>query len=125
MQNPDWVMVNVPEMTNIVVNHTTGTKVTTNCQYQTECCHPTIHIDVQSVVIQPILIASHVLLRNTNAMHVTNLDTLLVNVSKESNTHNTRLDNLKLIKYMSTTFMMTQRVIHQILAPVKIPFVSK
>ena len=55
------------------------------------------------------------MLRNTNARHATNLDTLLVNVSKESNTHNTRLDNLKLIKYMSTTYMMTQRVIHQML----------
>ena len=114
MQNPDWVMVNLLEMTNIMVNHTTGTKATTNCQYWTECCYVTIHIDAQSVVILPILIASHVLLRNTNARHATNLDTLLANVSKESNTHNTRLDNLKLIKYMSTTFMMTQRVIHQI-----------
>ena len=125
MQNPDWVTVNLLEMTNIMVNHTTGTKATTNHQYQTECHHLTIHIDVQSVVIQPIAMASHVLLRNTNARHATNLDTLLVNVSKESNTHNTKLDNLKLIKYMSTTYMMTQRVIHQILAPVKIPFVFK
>ena len=84
MQNPDWVTVNLPEITNIVVNHTTGTKLTTNHQYQTECHCLTIHIDVQSVVIQSIMMASHVLLRNTNARHATNLDTLLVNVSKKA-----------------------------------------
>ena len=57
------MVVNLPEMTSIMVNHTTGTKATTNHWYQTECCHLTIHIDVQSMVIQPIVMASHVLLK--------------------------------------------------------------
>ena len=39
-------------------------------------------------------------LRNTNARHARNLDTLPANLSKEDNTHNTKLDNPKLIKYM-------------------------
>ena len=127
MQNPDWVTVtgNWPEMTSIMVNHTTRTKVTTNHQCQTRCHHLTTQIDVQSAVIQPIMMALHVLQRNITARHATNLDTSLVNASKESIIHNTRLDNLKLIKYILTTYMMTQRVIHQILAPVKIPCVFK
>ena len=100
MQNPDRVTVNLAEITSIVVNHTTRAKATANCQCQTKCHYLTVPIDVQSVVILPIMMASHVLLRNTNARHATNLDTLPINVSKEDNTHNTKLDNPKLIKYM-------------------------
>ena len=59
-----------------------------------------IQIDVQSVVILFIMMASPVLLRNTNARHATSMDILPVNVSKEDNTHNTKSDNPKLIKYM-------------------------
>ena len=87
------------EMTSIMANHITRKKATTNCQCQTEYCSLTIPIDVQSVVVLPIAMASHVLLRNINARHTTNLDTLPVNVSKEDSTSNTKLDNPKLIKY--------------------------
>ena len=125
MQNTDWVTVNLAEMTSFMVNHTTRTKVTTNHQFQTECHQLTIQIDVQSMVILPIMMALHVLLRNTNARHATNLDTLPFNVSKDDNTHNTKLDNPKLIKYMWITYMMTQIVIHQILVLVKISSVFK
>ena len=104
MQNPDWVTINLAEMTSIVVNHITRTKATTNCQCQTECCHLTIQVDVQSVEILPIMMVSHVLLRNINARHATNLDTSPVNVSKGGNIHNTKLDNPKLIKYTDNPY---------------------
>ena len=50
-------------MTSIMANHTKRTKVTTNCQCQTECCSLPTQIDVQGVVILPITMASHVLLK--------------------------------------------------------------
>ena len=125
MQNPDQATINLTEMTSIMVNHITRTKASTNCQCQTECHCLTIQVDIQSVEILPIIMVSHVLLRNINARHATNLATSPVNVSKGGNIHNTKLDNPKLIKYMWITHMLNQIVIHQILVLVKIPSVFK
>ena len=50
-QNPGQVTINHVEMTSIMVNHITRTKVTTNCQYQIDCHHLTIQVDVQGVEI--------------------------------------------------------------------------
>ena len=125
MQNPGQTTINLTEMSSIMVNHITRTKASTNYQCQTECHCLTIQVDVQSVEILPITMVSHVLLRNTNARHATNLNTSPVNVSKGDNIHNTKLDNPKLIKYTWITHMMTQIVIHQILVLVKIPSVFK
>ena len=68
---------------------------------------------------------SHAQLRHTNARHVISLDTLLVNVSKGNNTHNTNLDDPKHIKYRSMNYMTTQTATHQMLVPAKIPFVYR
>ena len=50
-------------MTSIMANHIKRTKATTNHQCQTECHSLPTQIDVQSVVILPIAMALHVLLK--------------------------------------------------------------
>ena len=74
-------------------------RATTSCQLQTNHHPQATTTGVQNVVTQHIGKGSHAQWKSISARYVTNLGTLLVNVSKRNNIINRTKDSLRHIRY--------------------------